>query len=169
MHTSLNFCAIDFETACAYRASACSVALVRVRNGEIVKELSSFIRPPVGMEIQPFYTSIHGIKMEDVATAPTFAQLWPRMEAFIGTDYLVAHNSGFDRSVLTHCLKLYDISYTLPSFSCTVQAARTAWPWLPNHKLNTVAKHLAIKLDHHQALSDTLACAKIFIAANSLT
>ena len=163
-----NFCAIDFETACPKRASACAVALVKVRDGVLVDQYYTFIKPPYGMDILPFFTSIHGIRMRDVAYSPTFGEAWPVMQAFIGSDYLVAHNSSFDSSVLRYCLEYYAIDYPLPSFACTVQSARRAWPTLMNHKLDTVSRHLGIQLKHHEALSDSLACAKIYLAANGL-
>jgi len=163
-----NFCAIDFETACPKRASACAVALVKVRDGVLVDQYYTFIKPPYGMEILPFFTSIHGISMRDVMHAPTFAEAWPVMQAFIGSDYLVAHNSSFDSSVLRYCLEYYAIDYPPPTFACTVQCARRAWPTLMNHKLDTVSRHLGIQLKHHEALSDSLACAKIYLAANGL-
>ena len=44
---SVNFTAIDFETANSYRGSPCSVGLVKVRDGRIVDESSTMIHPPV--------------------------------------------------------------------------------------------------------------------------
>ncbi len=164
----MNFCAIDFETACPMRASACAVALVKVREGVVADQYYTLIRPPYGMEILPNFTAIHGIRMRDVLHSPTFAEAWPSMQAFIGEDYLVAHNSSFDKSVLKYCLAHYEIDYPLPTFACTVQCARRAWPTLMNHKLDTVSRHLGIQLKHHEALSDSLACAKIYLAANAL-
>ncbi len=165
----MNFCAIDFETACYQRASACAVALVKVHEGKLVDQYYTLIKPPYGMDIIPGFTSIHGIRMSDVAHSPTFAEAWPRMKTFIGDDFLVAHNSSFDRSVLRYCLEYYDIDYPLPIFACTVQCARRAWPTLMNHKLDTVSRHLGIQLKHHEALSDSLACAKIYLAANGFS
>jgi len=167
-HAAMNFCAIDFETACYQRASACAVGLIKVREGELVDQFYTLIRPPYGMEIIPSFTAIHGIRMRDVAGAPTFDEAWPLMQTFIGADFLVAHNSSFDRSVLRYCLEYYSINSPLPPFICTVQCARKAWPTLVNHKLDTVSRYLGIELTHHEALSDSLACAKIYLAANGL-
>ncbi len=167
-HDTMNFCAIDFETACYQRASACAVGLVKVREGRLVDQYYTLIRPPYGMEIIPGFTAIHGIRMRDVIHSPTFEEAWPHLEEFIGSDFLVAHNSSFDRSVLKYCLAYYGINAPLPQFSCTVQCARRAWPTLVNHRLDTVSRHLGIELRHHEALSDSLACAKIFLAANGL-
>ncbi|MDF3024853.1 MAG: polymerase epsilon subunit-like 3-5 exonuclease, partial [Alphaproteobacteria bacterium] len=48
---------------------------------------------------------------------------------------------------------------------CTVNVARSKWPELANHKLNTVSKHLNIELNHHDAASDAHACANIYLRA----
>jgi DNA polymerase-3 subunit epsilon len=162
----LDFCAIDFETACYQRASACAVGIVRVRDGAIADTFYTLLKPPKGMGILPSFTAIHGISNADVAKAPDFAEIWPNIRDFIGDDYLVAHNSSFDRSVLKFSLDYYGIEFTVPRFECTVQCSRRKWPELDNHRLDTVSDLLGIELTHHEALSDALACAKIFIAAS---
>lgn len=161
-----DFCAIDFETANYPRASACAVALVRVREGMVKDTLYSLIKPPSEMPILRSFTAIHGIRQADVADSPTFEELWPRLSAFIGDDFLVAHNAPFDRGVLASCLRYYGIEFDSPRFECTVAASRRAWPTLENHRLDTVSRYLGLELDHHQALSDAIACARIYVAAN---
>ncbi len=161
-----NTCAIDFETACNDKASICAVGIARIRNDEVAETFFSLIRPPAGMEILPLFTSIHGIRNAQVRRAPSFEVLWPRVRDFIGTDALVAHNSGFDRSVLVATLRYYRIEASLPMFDCTVVRSRRAWPHLSDHKLNTVCDYLGIPLNHHEALSDAIGCAKIYIEAN---
>ena len=160
-----DFCAIDFETACPARASACAVGLARVRDGRVADTFYSLIKPPPGMEILPWFTAIHGIRGDQVASAPTFAQLWPRLRDFIGTDLLVAHNASFDRSVFRACLAHYGLDADAPDFACTVVRSRSVWPRLRDHKLNTVCAHLGIELNHHEALSDATACAQIYLEA----
>jgi DNA polymerase-3 subunit epsilon len=166
-----NFCAIDFETACNEQASACTLGMVRVRNGEVAETFYSLIKPPAGMEIWASFTDIHGITMNDVRNSPTFAELWPQIKEFIQSDVLVAHNAGFDKGVLVACLEYYGIEQAIPPFECTVQCSRKAWKKeidsqeLINCKLNTVSAFLGIELNHHEALSDALACAKIYLEA----
>jgi len=160
-----NYCAIDFETACNARASACAVGAARIRGGVVTETFYSLIKPPEGMEILPFFTSIHGISNEDVQGAPTFGALWPELKAFLGTDTLLAHNAPFDRGVLEAVMQYYGIPDPLPPFVCTVTLSRRKWPRLPNHKLNTVCRFLNIELSHHEALSDAVACARVFQAA----
>lgn len=162
----LDFCAIDFETACYRRASACAVGLARIRDGAVVDTFYSLLKPPDGMAIIPSFTAIHGITMADVRTAPDFADAWPTIRDFVGDDFLVAHNASFDRSVLKSCLEHYGIEFTVPRFECTVMSSRKRWPELENHRLDTISDFLGIKLNHHEALSDAIACARIFVEAS---
>jgi DNA polymerase III subunit epsilon len=156
------FLAIDFETANYSADSACAIGLVRVEYGKIVEEQSHLIRPPS----QDFYfTHIHGLTWMDVVMEPTFGQLWPDITSlFEGVDFLTAHNSGFDAKVLKSCCSKYQLTPPADDFVCTVKLARGMWNVRPT-KLPNVAEFLGLSLNHHDALSDSRACANIVIAA----
>jgi DNA polymerase-3 subunit epsilon len=159
---SVTFTAIDFETANRYRNSACAVGLVRVRGGRVVRREQFLIRPPFKLFE---FTSIHGITWNDVAGAPTFAELWPRLRpVFSGIDFLAAHNASFDRSVLRACCKWWGVAEPDIDFTCTVALARATWGLRPT-TLRHVADHLGIPLVHHDAGSDADACARIVLQA----
>lgn len=159
-----DFVVMDFETANAQRHSAASIALVVVRNGEIVDKFYSLIQTPT-----PFAaanTAIHGLTARDVADAPTFAELWPFLAPFFGPDQLVvAHNAPFDAGVLRETLTYYDVPVPTYQLLDTVRSSRKLYPEFANHKLNTVAAELAIPLaQHHNALADASATANILLA-----
>lgn len=156
------FAALDFETATYQRNSACALAVVTVADGLITDSLVTLIRPPTD-EFR--FTYIHGLTWDDVKSSPTFGEVWPEIEAVIAPcEFLVAHNAPFDKGVLNACCAHYDIPETPKRWSCTVRAAREAWD-MPSHKLDVVCEHLRIPLDHHEALSDARACARIALAA----
>jgi len=160
--SSLDFAAIDFETADYGRDSACAVAVVRVARGAIVDRAHFLIRPP---RREFAFTYLHGISWADVADAPTFGQLWPRLrETFTGADFLAAHNAPFDRGVLHACCESARVVPPDLAFRCTVQLGRAVWQLRPT-TLPDVCVHLGIALRHHDALSDAEACARIVIAA----
>lgn len=163
-----NVTSIDFETACKEKASACAVGMVKIRDNKVVDKFYSLIKPPSGMDILDDFYDIHGISNEDVATAPDFSQIWPKMKEFIGDDTLCAHFARFDRAVLEACLSHYSIAEKKIPFICTVETAQKHWPrpMVPCHKLNVLCNFLGIELDHHNAMSDAVACAKILIAAD---
>ncbi len=160
------FVAIDFETANKYPNSACSIGMVRVESGEIVRTLNRLIRPPFDYFE---FTDIHGITLEMVKSEPSFAEVWPEIRQMIdGAEYLVAHNASFDRRVLYSCCRMAHIKIPEHDFICTVQVARRTWNIRPT-KLNNVCEVLNIELNHHEALSDAVAAAKIMIASQKVS
>jgi DNA polymerase-3 subunit epsilon len=158
------FVAIDFETADHQPDSACAVALVRVENGEIIYQHAFLIRPPR----QEFvFSYLHGITWKMVEKMPAFGDLWPDLEpALDGAAFLAAHNAPFDRSVLQACCAAAGLKPPSLPFRCTVQLARKKWRLYPT-KLSDVCRYLDIPLNHHDALSDATACAKIILAARN--
>ncbi|MDH3401876.1 MAG: 3'-5' exonuclease [Chromatiales bacterium] len=157
-----NFVAIDFETAAFSRASACAIGMVHVQDQQIVEEKILLIRPP-SSEFR--FTHIHGLTWNDVRNQRTFMQHWDIIEDFIHRgDFLVAHNASFDRGVLGGCCEHYDLPDPRLPFVCTVQLARRQWDIRPT-RLPDVCHYLGIELQHHDAASDSRACAKIVIAA----
>ena len=154
------FAAIDFETADYGRDSACSVGVVLVEQGCITERLHRLIRPP---RKEFVFTYVHGLTWNDVCDSPTFRQLWPELQEFIdGAEFLVAHNAPFDKSVLYTCCEAAQITPPTHEFQCTMQMARSMWN-LSSAGLASVCKHLGIPLNHHHAMSDAEACAKIAI------
>ncbi|MBE7635368.1 exonuclease [Sneathiella sp. P13V-1] len=156
------FLAIDFETANYSADSACAIGLVRAENGKITDERSYLIRPP---SQDFFFTHIHGITWPDVIMEPTFGELWSEITPwFEGVDFFSAHNAGFDRKVLKSCCDTYELENPETEFICTVKLARDMWSVRPT-KLPNVAEYLGLSLNHHDALSDSRACANIVLAA----
>jgi len=156
----MNFLALDFETANYYSDSACALGLVRVENDKIVDTASLLIRPPYKYFV---FTYIHGITWEDVEDEPTFEQHWKSIKPFFeGIDFAVAHNAIFDSNVLRACCERHKIIVPEVDFRCTMKLSRQVFNLYPTN-LPTVCKKFNITLQHHDALSDTLACAKIMM------
>lgn len=162
----MNFTAIDFETANGNPASACAIGIVVVENGEIVHEVCYLLKPYTDW-FSKYHVAVHNITAFDVRNSPRFEDVWPKIIRYIeDADYLVAHNAGFDMSVLRRCLEYAELAVRLPQSVCTVKLAKKKLPHLPNHKLNTVAEFLDIELNHHEALSDARAAAQIMLLLN---
>jgi DNA polymerase-3 subunit epsilon len=159
----MNFTAIDFETANSSSASACSVGLVKVRDGVVVDKAAWFIRPPVAhSEFLYWNTRIHGIVVADAAS---WDEQLPDLVAFADGDHLVAHNAGFDMGVIraASAATFMDI----PSFSylCSLAVARKTYH-LDSYKLPVAAMAAGFEdFAHHDALADAEACAAIMVHA----
>jgi DNA polymerase-3 subunit epsilon len=162
--SSLDFVAIDFETANRQRASACQVGLALVRGGRIVESQGWYIVPPTGADdFDPMNIRIHGITPKKVrAEGISWRESVERMIPLIADLPLVAHNSPFDRSVYTRANDLVGVSAPTYRWEDSVRLARRELPALDNHKLHTVTDELGIEfLNHHDAYADAVACAEI--------
>jgi DNA polymerase-3 subunit epsilon len=149
-----SFTAIDFETAQGYRWSICQVGLVRVENGKIVKELDLLVQPP-----NNYYWSkmvqIHGINPIDTAKSPFFDEIWHTIEPYIKYQTVVAHNGmAFDFPVLKSTLEYYDLQEPDYDRKCTYKIYRS--------NLASLCQKFSIALNHHDALSDARACARLY-------
>lgn len=156
------FTAIDFETATAYHP--CSVGIVTVEEGIIVDEFVTLIQPPNNF-YNPFNIQVHGIYPRDTANAKTFVEVFPEIEKRLKNRVVVAHNESFDRNVLSKTMALHGLNYedlNIGSrWECTVKIYK-AKGFKPV-KLSDCCRIMNIALDHHEALSDARACAKLYL------
>ncbi|MET4083491.1 DNA polymerase-3 subunit epsilon [Pedobacter sp. UYP30] len=147
------FTAIDFETAQGKRWSICQVGLVRVENGIIVNSINKLIRPP---DNYYFYRNveIHGISSNHTRNAPTFTAIWNELKPFIHGQTVVAHNGAFDFNCLAQTLDYYGVEHPVYEKRCTYK--------IYGRDLASLYKEHQIKLNHHDALSDAMACAELY-------
>lgn len=158
-----DFIAIDFETASRDMDSACSIGIVAVKDLCVSEKFYSLIKPKT-MLFEESNISVHGITPDMVETAPTMDELWPKVANFFSEHVpVVAHNAGFDMSVLKNLLNL-----ELPDFYY-VDTMHMASPLVEGSKsLAHCAECMEIPLEnHHNALDDAWACAQIAIGAIS--
>lgn len=160
----MDFTAIDFETASHRKDSACQLAAVRVSEGKIIDSANWLIRP-VPAYFNPSNIRIHGITPDQVADERTFGQLWPDIQPWLEDQILVAHNAAFDIGVLRACLQQHRCEIPELSFTCTRAIAKRTWPDRRRYGLKPLATWLGVDFRHHDALEDSIACAKILLAA----
>lgn len=162
----LDFTAIDFETANSSSASACAVGLARVRDGRVVATAGWLIQPPAGHDrFFEINVGIHGIRPEDVADAADWSTQLADLVAFAGDDILVAHNAGFDMTVLRRACEVTGDAYPAYRYLCSLQVSRKTYE-LDSYRLPVVAAAAGhLDFAHHDASADALACAHIVIDA----
>ena len=158
----MNFTAIDFETATGYHP--CSVGIVTVENGIIIDKFVTLIKPPKN-EYNPFTIRVHGIYPKDTVNAKSFKQIYPEIEKRLKNRVIVAHNESFDRNVLMKSMALYDLNYDdlniAAKWECTVKIYKAKG--LKPTKLSDCCREMKIQLNHHEALSDARACARLYL------
>ena len=162
----LDFTAIDFETANSSAASACSVGLVKVRDGRVIDEASWFIRPPAGHDhFSEWNTRIHGIIASDVSAAPRWHEQLGALSDFANGDTLVAHNAGFDMGVIKAACAASVIDVPDFRYLCSLRVARKTYN-LESYRLPVAAMAAGFEdFRHHDALADSRACAAIVVHA----
>lgn len=158
----MTFTAIDFETAVGYHP--CSVGIVTVQNGIIVDEFVSLIKPPNNY-FSPYTIAVHGIQPWQTEKANSFLEIYPEIKKRLQSKTVVAHNESFDRNVLAKSMALYGLDYEELNignrWQCTVKIYK-AKGFKPA-KLSDCCREMQIELQHHEALSDARACAKLYL------
>lgn len=157
-----DFAAIDFETANGKRTSVCSVGVVVVRGGEVTDSFYSLIRPRPNFYSR-FTTAIHGLTYDDTAEAPISKRCGnrsPRASRVCRSWPIIRPST---KGALRAVFELYGMPYPGYRFYCTCRASRrTFGTRLPNHQLHTVSAACGFDLaNHHHALADAEACARI--------
>ena len=160
---SIDFAAIDFETANSERSSPCALGFVIVRNGKIVDEQNLLMRPPnsTGPEdFDDFNVGLHGIGWDQVKNEPFFSEIWESLVPVIGDLPLVAHNAPFDLGFLKAAAKTHKCAWPDDPVLDTVRLARSVLERdeVANCKLSTLATFFgAATSPTHRALDDARA------------
>jgi DNA polymerase-3 subunit epsilon len=161
---TINFLAIDFETANSGRDSACAVGIAKVIDGRLVSSESYLIQPPDN-EYDAWNIDIHGITPEMTVNAPAFIEVLDKIMGKYSDLPLVAHNASFDISVLRAGYESFGRPYPLREYYCTLILSKSVLPELPSHTLPKVHHACGGQAkEHHNPKDDAEACAEIFIS-----
>lgn len=151
-----NFIAIDFETASAERASACSLALVKVADGAISEKHCWLFQPPEN-KYSPNNIRIHGITPDMTANLGNISMIHNTIMDLLSGSIVVAHNSNFDMDVLEKSLSYYGLPVPdIAELYCTEILSG-------GRRLEDCCAEYHIRYDPHDPLSDAVACAMLFM------
>ncbi len=169
MKNNNSFAAIDFELANGVRNSVCSVGIVVVENGEIVDQYYSLVRPPKN-KYHWGNSRVTKIYSRDTVNSPKFVDIYHEVKKRLQNRFMVAHNEGFDRDVLQKVMEYYKLDYkelNLPNkWADTVEIFQGLGA--ESAKLNRLCKEYNIDIDHHNALSDAKATARLYLISLGL-
>lgn len=170
-----SFVSIDFETLYSQRVSACSIGMVKYRDGKKVDQYYSLIRPPFDYpgKSGQILTWVHGISEDDVRNEKTFAELLPDIEAFVDGLPLVAHNASVEKCCIRDVCAYYKIDTKLDynNILDTLPLSREAEAKLGlqvegqgTHSLDAVCRRFDVPvLNHHNALEDAEMCGNLMV------
>ncbi len=140
------------------------IAAVAFNGDGITKEFQSLIN--AGKRI-PFHArQVHGITDEMLMDAPGPDDVFARFQSFMKDSVLVAHNAAFDVGFLRHEFGRLGMGFDR-RYHCTLEMCRMRFPNLPNHRLETVCRHLFGKemegVRLHRALDDARMVARVWM------
>ncbi len=155
-----SFWALDVETANADYSSICQIGLVHHRGADQIESWSSLINPNAYFD--PYNVEIHGIEPEAVRDKPTFSEVFPRITQLL-SEAVVVHHGHFDRTAFARCYDAYELDPIECHWLDTTKIVRRTWSEFAHrgYGLANLADHFSIPLEHHDALSDASAAAKI--------
>lgn len=162
-----DFVALDFEATHLDpgRARIIEVGAVRVRSGHAVDTFSSLVDP--GGPVPAIVAQKTGITTDMVQGQPPFADVWPRLQEFLGTDLVVAHNGhSYDFPLLRAEVERLGTTVSFRGYD-SLPLARELHPG--SRKLEELAAAFGIDPgSSHRALDDTRTLALVFPRLNQL-
>lgn len=136
------------------------IAALRVRDGQVVDRFESLVNP--GRAIVGH--QVHGISSDDVANAPTAAEVLTRFTEWVGMTPVVAHNVSFDLPyVLRHLPN--DVKWEPTAVFDTLELGYQLYPDAGAWKLGDLVRFVFGR-DHaaaHRAMPDAEATAELFV------
>ncbi|OHU84275.1 MULTISPECIES: exonuclease domain-containing protein [Pseudoalteromonas] len=142
------------------------IALVRIERGEIVATWQSLVNPK--RTIPKYITQLTGIDNQMVADALEFSEVADKVASLCDQAIFVAHNVNFDMGFLKQEFQRVGRVFSQPKL-CTVQLARKYLPGHDSYSLGKLCAALDIELkQHHRALEDARAAAKILLLVNEV-
>ncbi len=161
MPLSGDFVAFDIETTGlnSQKDTITEIGAVLFRGGKEEKRFQTFVNP--GRHIPLNIVNLTGITDEMVADAPSEGEAVSAFLDFAGDLPLIAHNAGFDIGFIDEaCIRMgRDFE---PTYVDTLVLSQALLPESKSHKLDVVARALALPdFEHHRASDDARTCGLI--------
>lgn len=160
--------AVDVETTGLSPARGhrvIEIAAVKIVAGQLGDTFQSLI--DCGRDIPEPVQRINGITNEMLVGHPKPETVFAHFRDFVENSTLLAHNAPFDLSFIRHEFGRLGWGLRNP-MRCTLQMSRQRFADLPNHRLETVFRHLfpdaIADLRLHRALEDARLTARIWVA-----
>lgn len=153
---------VDIETTGSHpdKNGITEIAIVLFNGKEVEGRYETLVNP--GYPIPKFITYLTGISNTDVATAPGFSEVAPRIFNLLSNRIFVAHNVNFDYTFIRYHL-LQCGYHWLPKKLCTLKLSRKAFSGLQKYGLGHLCKVFEIDNNsRHRAGGDADATTILF-------
>ena len=126
----MQYVIIDIETTGGNpkNSKITEIAMYKVENNQVIDEFVTLVNPEI--PIPYFIVRLTGINDQMVRNAPTFPEIAKKIIDFTEGCIFVAHNVGFDYSMVRAEFKSLGYTYARPTL-CTVKLGRVI---IPGHK-----------------------------------
>lgn len=136
------------------------IAMYKIENNQVIDEFVTLVNPQTS--IPYFIVRLTGINDQMVKNAPTFPEIAKKIIEFTEGCVFVAHNVGFDYSMVRAEFKSLGYVFARPTL-CTVKLGRVIIPGHKSYSLGNIAKDLGIYIDgRHRAGGDAYATVQLF-------
>jgi len=141
------------------------IGAVKIRGGEIIDEWQSLINSE--RHIPKYIQTLTGINNNMVSGAPEFSDIATAFGDFIGDDIFAAHNVNFEYGFISREYRRLDKKFTALKI-CTCASMRKYYPRRKSYSLKNLCQKFDIDpTNHHRALSDARAAAKLLTLVNT--
>ena len=166
---AMHLVVVDVETTGldATRDRVIEIGIVHFEHGEVVDRYAQLVDP--GIPIPEEVTRLTGIRPEDVAGQPTFAEVADQVRQRLARGILVAYNLPFDTGFLRHEFARAGVAWpeSLRGIDPLV-FVRQLHPKGVSKRLTDTAKRLGIPLSEaHRAVHDAEATGWVLLALAS--
>lgn len=161
---STEFIAIDVETANPDVSSICQIGIAKFSGNRIIEEWVTLINPEDYFDF--FNIEIHGITEDVVINAPTFPEVFEKLQYFLIGSVCVCH-THFDRISITKALNKYSLQIPQINWLDSARVARRTWEefaWT-GYGLANICQKIGYEFKHHDALEDAKASGHVILAA----
>lgn len=161
--TSLRYAVVDVEGNGQQPPDLVEVGVVQIIDGVIGEPVSWLVKPP--RPITYMAKRIHGIATNDVADAPTFADVAAGVRKALDVQAVVAHNAHIDVSVLQRHLG----DWECPEVFDTLKLSKRLAPRQISYRLGALVEAFSLAdglpdgLTPHRATYDVLVTARLFV------
>jgi DNA polymerase III epsilon subunit-like protein len=135
----------------------------------VFPELDIYINPNDGFDT--FCTQIHGICADTVKDAPSFPEIWTKIEKYFTNSIIIGHNvAGADLDALVKALRRYNIDIPEMYYVDTLEIAREHIPscYVKNYGMSALCAYFDICIDNeHNAFDDACANADLLRALSA--
>jgi len=163
--SNARFAFLDLETTGLspwFGDRICEVGIVISEGKRIKEQYQTLVNPERPLSVGA--ASTNGLTDEELASAPSFEEVGPKLLGLLSDTIVVCHNAQFDIQFLDKEFKQLGHEIQIPNLIDTLMLARQFYE-LPSYRLSAIAEAFQVAISSkHRALDGALAARGIFFA-----